>query len=148
LKQISKLSTASKAQRRADKKRKKDAGAAEDEAVDEADFDVLGFSNAAESVSRRNNDDDDIDDDGGATSATTAPRYTAAEMAERNQRTLFVGNVSTSSKAKHLKKLFAPYGTVESVRFRSVAFENAGMPRKVAFRKHALHPERKSMNAC
>jgi len=43
---------------------------------------------------------------------------------EKNERTLFVGNlpVSTIQKAqyKELKKTFAKYGTIESIRFRSV----------------------------
>jgi RNA recognition motif-containing protein len=46
------------------------------------------------------------------------------EEKEKNERTLFVGNlpVSTIQKAeyKELKKTFSKYGSIESIRFRSV----------------------------
>lgn len=46
------------------------------------------------------------------------------EEKEKNERTLFVGNlpVSTIQKAeyKELKKTFSKYGNIESIRFRSV----------------------------
>lgn len=40
---------------------------------------------------------------------------------ERLERTVFVGNVPVGTNPKALKKLFKKYGTVESVRIRSVA---------------------------
>jgi nucleolar protein 12 len=43
-----------------------------------------------------------------------------AKLQQRN-RTIFVGNVPLSADVKALKKIFSPYGTVESVRFRSLA---------------------------
>lgn len=39
---------------------------------------------------------------------------------ERGQRTLFVGNVPLKIKRDEIKRLFKPYGKIESVRFRSV----------------------------
>jgi nucleolar protein 12 len=39
------------------------------------------------------------------------------------------------------------YGTVESVRLRSIAFAKASVPRKIAFKKAAFHPEREACNA-
>lgn len=67
------------------------------------------------------------------------------------ERTVFVGNVSSSvitSKTtyKSFKKLFSSLGKVQSIRFRSIAFEEA-VPRKVAFVKKALHNTRDSVNA-
>jgi len=72
------------------------------------------------------------------------------EEKEKNERTLFVGNlpVSTIQKAeyKELKKTFSKYGSIESIRFRSVAFSEL-LPRKAAFISGKLHPERDVLNA-
>lgn len=70
---------------------------------------------------------------------------------EKASRTVFVGNVSNNvvtskSSYKKLKKLFSAIGPVESIRFRSIAFDEA-LPRKVAFVRKALHETRDTMNA-
>lgn len=52
---------------------------------------------------------------------------------ERLRRTLFVGNVSNSAKAKDLRKLFQPYGRVESIRIRNVIPVNPKIPKKAAY---------------
>ena len=36
-----------------------------------------------------------------------------AQIKEREERTIFVGNVELETKRKHLKKFFTPYGEVE-----------------------------------
>lgn len=74
-----------------------------------------------------------------------------AEELEKAGRTVFVGNVSNSvitskSTYKKFKKLFAAVGSVDSIRFRSIAFDEA-LPRKVAFVKKALHDTRDTLNA-
>lgn len=70
---------------------------------------------------------------------------------EKAERTVFVGNVTSqaiTSKAvfRDFKKLFEGIGEVESVRFRSIAFDEA-VPRKVAFVRKSLHLSRDSVNA-
>ena len=65
---------------------------------------------------------------------------------EKAERTVFVGNVNAavvSSKQmyKKFKKLFSQYGKVQSIRFRSISFDDA-VPRKVAFAKKKLHSSR------
>lgn len=74
-----------------------------------------------------------------------------AEELEKAGRTVFVGNVSNSvitskSTYKKFKKLFSSIGPVDSIRFRSIAFDEA-LPRKVAFVKKALHDTRDTLNA-
>lgn len=74
-----------------------------------------------------------------------------AEELEKAGRTVFVGNVTSkaiTSKSKYneFKKLFGDIGAVESIRFRSIAFDEA-LPRKVAFVKKALHDSRDTVNA-
>lgn len=74
-----------------------------------------------------------------------------AEELEKASRTVFVGNVSnkvitSKSTYKDFKKLFSAIGAVESIRFRSIAFDEA-LPRKVAFVKKALHDTRDTLNA-
>ena len=46
---------------------------------------------------------------------------TAFQLKERRQRTCFVGNVPLDLGPKQLKKLFAEYGKIEKIWFRSVA---------------------------
>lgn len=73
------------------------------------------------------------------------------EELEKAERTVFVGNLSNnviSSKLtyKLFKKLFSNLGKVQSIRFRSIAFDEA-VPRKVAFVKRSLHNNRDTVNA-
>eukprot|EP01098_Paradermamoeba_levis_P009047 TRINITY_DN3748_c1_g1_i1.p1 TRINITY_DN3748_c1_g1~~TRINITY_DN3748_c1_g1_i1.p1 ORF type:complete len:454 (+),score=158.77 TRINITY_DN3748_c1_g1_i1:41-1363(+) len=71
----------------------------------------------------------------------------AAEQKERDKRTIFVGNVEVNTKKKELITLFSKYGTVESVRFRSIAFTTPSLSRKISYKIQAFHPERKTCNA-
>jgi nucleolar protein 12 len=62
-----------------------------------------------------------------------------------------VGNVPAdiiTSKAmeRTFKKLFKHYGKIESIRYRSISFDE-NLPRKVAFAKKNLHKSRDSVNA-
>lgn len=66
---------------------------------------------------------------------------------ERNERTIFVGNVPHDITVKKLKKLFEKYGTVESVRLRCPPLADPRVPKKVAVIKRDFHPERNSMHA-
>lgn len=73
------------------------------------------------------------------------------EELNKAERTVFVGNVSNNvitSKTtyKLFKKLFTSIGKVQSIRFRSIAFDEA-VPRKVAFVKRSLHNTRDTVNA-
>lgn len=66
----------------------------------------------------------------------------------RNSRTVFLGNVPTSATERDVRLFLAPAGgKIESVRFRSVAFSEANMPKNISFRQHKLHASRDSMNA-
>lgn len=70
---------------------------------------------------------------------------------EKAQRTIFIGNLTSSvvtSKKdyKELKKFFSTFGEIESIRFRSISF-NEPIPRKAAFVKQKLHESRESLNA-
>eukprot|EP00123_Amoebidium_parasiticum_P013048 comp21735_c0_seq1/m.30746 comp21735_c0_seq1/g.30746 ORF comp21735_c0_seq1/g.30746 comp21735_c0_seq1/m.30746 type:complete len:480 (-) comp21735_c0_seq1:407-1846(-) len=72
---------------------------------------------------------------------------------ERIKRTVFVGNLPASEALKKskpgaaVKKFFAQYGEVESVRLRSVAYSDIKVPRQVALAQNKLHEKRSSMNA-
>ncbi|KAI5954082.1 NOP12 [Candida margitis] len=73
------------------------------------------------------------------------------EELEKAERTVFVGNVPSdviTSKvlAKNFKKLFKQYGKIDSIRFRSISFDE-NLPRKVSFAKKNLHKSRDSVNA-
>ncbi|KAK6465334.1 nucleolar protein 12 [Scheffersomyces coipomensis] len=70
---------------------------------------------------------------------------------EKAERTIFVGNLTANvinSKpiAKKLKQLFSEVGKIDSVRYRSIAFEE-NLPRKIAIAKRNLHKSRDTLNA-
>lgn len=74
-----------------------------------------------------------------------------AEEIEKAERTVFVGNLSSQvitskSDYKEFKKFFLKHGAIASIRFRSIAF-NEALPRKVAFVQQKLHSSRDSVNA-
>ncbi|KAK9480606.1 hypothetical protein V1514DRAFT_288808 [Lipomyces japonicus] len=118
-----------------------------------------------ESIENDDDDDDDDDDDEnqsndeGSNGLENANKSTPVhesllkenEELEKAKRTIFVGNVpSAAIESKNsyatLKKHFAEYGDIQSVRFRSIAFSEM-LPRKVAFIKQKLHDKRSTVNA-
>lgn len=70
-----------------------------------------------------------------------------AEERVKNKRTVFVGNLPASCTKQMLKSYFKEYGTIESMRFRSVARADPTESRKVAAIHRNVHPKRKSVNA-
>jgi nucleolar protein 12 len=63
-------------------------------------------------------------------------------------RTIFVGNIPSSAKKKALTTLFQTYGTIESIRFRSVPLKkDVILPRKAAVASGAVDPTRGSAHA-
>ncbi|KAI9310440.1 hypothetical protein BX666DRAFT_2032824 [Dichotomocladium elegans] len=69
---------------------------------------------------------------------------------EKSQRTIFVGNVpiqcAEKPHTKALKRKFAEFGEIESMRFRSMAFSET-IPRKAAFITKKFHSNRSVTNA-
>ncbi|KAJ8285036.1 hypothetical protein COCON_G00038860 [Conger conger] len=70
-----------------------------------------------------------------------------AEERIKNKRTVFVGNLPVSCTRKALQILFKELGSIESIRFRSVAREDPSMSLKVAAIQRKVHPKRQSINA-
>jgi nucleolar protein 12 len=69
----------------------------------------------------------------------------------RAEKTIFISNLpvkvlTSKPHLNSLKRLFAEYGSIESIRFRSIAFTDL-IPRKVAFITKILHPQRDTLNA-
>ena len=70
---------------------------------------------------------------------------------ERNKRTAFVGNLSVDvlknpQMDRQFKKLFKKFGSIESVRYRSIAFAEL-KPKKISYLQKKLHDARDSLNA-
>ncbi|KAI5960545.1 NOP12 [Candida pseudojiufengensis] len=102
-------------------------------------------------INETSNDEEDTKNKStkSAKSATTID-FKESEM-EKAERTIFIGNVpsdvvTSKSKTKEFKKLFKQYGNIESIRFRSISFEE-NLPRKISFAKKNLHKSRDSVNA-
>ena len=65
----------------------------------------------------------------------------------RNSRTVFVGNVPSTSTKKQILRLFKTCGKVESVRLRSLQVKEGKLPKKVAIRTHKQLTEESTFNA-
>ena len=89
---------------------------------------------------------DDSDDEDVSLKSKKGAKKTQ-EAVEREARTVFLGNVPVTANDKMIKEFLEPAGQVESVRFRSVAFSDPKLPKKVAFAKKKFHEGRDSMNA-
>eukprot|EP00742_Colponemidia_sp_Colp-10_P007808 GILJ01008420.1.p1 GENE.GILJ01008420.1~~GILJ01008420.1.p1 ORF type:complete len:447 (-),score=97.61 GILJ01008420.1:216-1556(-) len=81
------------------------------------------------------------------TSKPEAPRLSEAEQAERNARTIFVGNVPLTATEKTLRTHFKQFVPIESVRFRSIPVAEGKMPRKGAAISKTYRDDRDSQNA-
>ncbi|KAF6065251.1 RNA recognition motif family protein [Candida albicans] len=112
-------------------------------------------------LSEQNEEQDESKESSEAKSSKVAEERTKAKVAttvdlkekelEKADRTVFVGNVPAdviTSKiiAKNFKNLFKHYGKIDSIRYRSISFDEH-LPRKVAFAKKNLHKSRDSVNA-
>lgn len=64
---------------------------------------------------------------------------------EQEERTVFVGNVPLTADIKELKRFFALYGKVDSLRIRGIPAADPKMPKKVALIKKKFHANRKSL---
>ncbi|XP_053189705.1 RNA-binding protein 34 [Scomber japonicus] len=69
------------------------------------------------------------------------------EEALKKNKTVFVGNLPVSCTKKTLRSLFKDKGSIESIRFRSVAREDPSISRKVAAIQRKVHPKKQSVNA-
>ncbi|KAJ3325138.1 Nucleolar protein 12 [Boothiomyces sp. JEL0866] len=82
--------------------------------------------------------------------STETRREKIQKIIEKNERTIFVGNLPVTviekEPTKDLQKLFSQFGKLESIRFRSIAFSEK-LPRKQAFIAKKLHDKRESLNA-
>ncbi|KAI9218416.1 hypothetical protein BC828DRAFT_417318 [Blastocladiella britannica] len=100
-------------------------------------------------------DDEDEEDEGdqaelAAAAALGRPVTKKQSDKERLQRTVFVGNVplvaSEKEHFKDFKQFFNAHSEVESIRFRSITFNDA-LPRKINFKLKNFHPGRDTCNA-
>lgn len=67
---------------------------------------------------------------------------TPEQKAERDRRTLFMGNVPAKLTNKDIKRLCKEFGEIESVRFRSLEFEeDLKVPKKIAVLKKSYDAE-------
>lgn len=64
---------------------------------------------------------------------------------EQEERTVFVGNVPLTADIKELKRFFALYGKVDTLRIRGIPAADPKMPKKVALIKKKFHANRKSL---
>lgn len=112
-------------------------------------------------LNEQNGEEDNSNESSERKSSKAEKEHTKAKVAttvdlkekelEKADRTVFVGNVPAdviTSKiiAKNFKNLFKHYGKIDSIRYRSISFDE-NLPRKVAFAKKNLHKSRDSVNA-
>lgn len=97
-----------------------------------------------------NKDSSSVEKETKKTKSAQTIDFKEAEL-EKAERTAFVGNVpsdviTSKTVAKNFKKLFKQFGKIDSIRFRSISFDE-NLPRKVSFAKKSLHNSRDSVNA-
>lgn len=66
---------------------------------------------------------------------------------EHEERTIFVGNVSTKTTRKSLSRFFSKYGKVEAVRLRCAAVPTPGTTKRQAVIMNNFHDKRTSLSA-
>ena len=102
-------------------------------------------------------DGDDSGDESATTQKFTQPSFKAQvrqedgkkrqKDEEKDARTVFVGNLSTKAKEKHVRKLFADIGKVETVRFRGAARPDMKTTKRVAVITGKIHENRSNILA-
>nr|CDJ98378.1 RNA recognition motif domain containing protein [Haemonchus contortus] len=65
---------------------------------------------------------------------------------DEKKRTIFVGNAPLSMDERSCKKLFSQYGSIESVRMRSVMPPKQTITKRIAHISHAYHEKQNSLN--
>eukprot|EP01006_Ploeotia_vitrea_P048903 TRINITY_DN67287_c2_g1_i1.p1 TRINITY_DN67287_c2_g1~~TRINITY_DN67287_c2_g1_i1.p1 ORF type:complete len:616 (+),score=385.70 TRINITY_DN67287_c2_g1_i1:50-1849(+) len=146
-----------------------------DTAIDDANKKALGLSGPAAGSDSESSDDDDGEEDDDDEDDKEQDTESKNEDSNKNDKkskkknknktdkekkrenkqqqrrdrdkTVFVGNVPNTMTTSELCKLFADAGPIASVRFRSIAFADASLPRKAAFIKRRFHESRDTMNA-
>ncbi|KAI7902532.1 uncharacterized protein BX663DRAFT_511380 [Cokeromyces recurvatus] len=107
----------------------------------------LGFKKAKELIAQKRKAEEEEENE---KKKKVKKTLTPEELAEKELRTVFVGNLTTEciekEGYKQLKARFAECGKIESIRFRSIAFAQP-MNRKAAFLARKLHPDREALNA-
>lgn len=91
--------------------------------------------------------DEDVDQHTGKVELSEIDHKDPIKTAELNKRTIFVGNVATSTKKVALTRLFKKYGQIETVRIRSVPVRHIKIPKKVAAITKDFHRDCKTLNA-
>jgi nucleolar protein 12 len=66
---------------------------------------------------------------------------------EHEERSIFIGNLPVATKEKQLRRLFAEFGTIETVRFRGAARPDLKTTKKVAVIKRTIHENRHNISA-
>ncbi|CAG2163911.1 unnamed protein product, partial [Oppiella nova] len=66
---------------------------------------------------------------------------------EKNERTVFVGNLPQNITIKYLKKLFKNFGQIESIRLRGAVPQEEKIPKKVAVITKKFHASTDNINA-
>ena len=75
------------------------------------------------------------------------PTLSPEEKLEIDKRTLFIGNLPLGYKRKQLRKLFADFGKIQSLRFRSVAISDLKLGRKVCLKTNKVNENATCKNA-
>ncbi|CAK9435372.1 uncharacterized protein LODBEIA_P00990 [Lodderomyces beijingensis] len=115
---------------------------------DDDDGEEKGDVESAEKEKEEGSSDENVTE---TQSATKESKAKSKDDKEKEDRTVFVGNVpstvvTSKMAAKSFKKLFNTIGKVDTIRYRSIAFSNQ-LPKRVSFVKKNLHESRDSVNA-
>lgn len=65
---------------------------------------------------------------------------------DRMDRTCFIGNVPVSTGEKTIKQIFKEFGSIESLRFRSIGVADPKLPKRAAYTTKQFHEKRQTCN--
>ncbi|KAI0986665.1 hypothetical protein GJ496_005405 [Pomphorhynchus laevis] len=67
--------------------------------------------------------------------------FAISETSLENSRTIYVGNVAKSTSKKAIKRLFKPFGSIESIRLRGLIANRCNLYKKVALASNRLNED-------
>ncbi|KAH8041329.1 hypothetical protein HPB51_014610 [Rhipicephalus microplus] len=106
-----------------------------------------GGSKPMQPLKRRKQDDADHSDVVTQNETRREKKVRHPDTPDKDERTVFVGNVPGTATQKAVRQVFSKYGIIESIRFRSIVPAKESLSKKVAFISKALHSNKQTVNA-
>ncbi|KAK4875195.1 hypothetical protein RN001_011617 [Aquatica leii] len=115
--------------------------------LDKVDATVQIADSKKSQKQRKNSTNNTIVEESIGTTPDHVEEGSNAQINNKNERTLFVGNVGITTKKEQLLKAFRQYGKIESIRLRGITPADPKTPKRLAAIKRTFHPKRTSFHS-